>query len=99
MANLLENYGIYTFNDDVMKERVSVETYKEFHRALEQGEPLSKEIASIIAEAMKKLQEAPVKEVVVTNTVPKKENAIPKIKQLDMSSQIADAIKHISYCA
>ncbi len=53
MANLLENYGIYTFNDDVMKERVSAATYKEFHRALEQGEPLSKEIASIIAEAMK----------------------------------------------
>ncbi len=51
--NLLENYGLHTFNDNVMKERVSVETYEEFHRALEQGEPLSKEIASTIAEAMK----------------------------------------------
>ncbi len=50
-------------------------------------------------EAMKKLQEAPVKEVVVTNTVPKKDNTISKIKQLDMSSHIADAIKHISYSA
>ena len=51
--NLLENYGIHTFNDNVMKERIPVVTYKEFHKALEQGEPLSKEIASIIAEAMK----------------------------------------------
>ncbi len=53
MVNLLENYGIYTFNDNVMKERVSDATYKEFHRALDQGESLSKEVASIIAEAMK----------------------------------------------
>lgn len=51
--NLLENYGIHTFNDNVMKERIPEVTYKEFHKALEQGEPLSKEIASIIAEAMK----------------------------------------------
>ena len=53
MVNLLENYGIYTFNDDVMKKRVSTQTYEEFHRSLQQGEPLSKEVASIIAEAMK----------------------------------------------
>lgn len=53
IENLLENYGQHTFNDDVMKERIPDAAYNEFHRALDQGEPLSKEIASVIAEAMK----------------------------------------------
>ncbi len=47
-------------------------------------------------DAMDKLQKAPVKEVVVTNSVPAKENAIEKIKQVDLSKQIADAIIKIS---
>ena len=49
-------------------------------------------------DAMDKLQKAPVKEVVVTNSVPKKENAIAKIKQVDLSKQIAEAITKISTC-
>ena len=53
MNNLLKEYGSYTFNDEVMKSRVSKETYKAFHEALEKGEALSKEIADEVANAMK----------------------------------------------
>ena len=53
MENLLKNYGCYTFNDEVMKERISNETYNAFHEALDKGEPLNKEIATEIANAMK----------------------------------------------
>ncbi|MBQ9246441.1 ribose-phosphate pyrophosphokinase [bacterium] len=47
-------------------------------------------------ESMKKLQEAPIKEVIVTNSVPKKQGAIPKIKQVDISEQIVNSIIDIS---
>ncbi len=53
MENLLKDYGCYTFNDEVMKERISNETYNAFHEALDKGEPLNKEIATEIANAMK----------------------------------------------
>ena len=49
---LLLNYGCYTFNDDVMKERLSKETYAEFKSSLETGATLSKECAAVIADAM-----------------------------------------------
>lgn len=52
--NLLKEYGIHTFNDDVMKKRVPNSTYNAFKKALKNGEPLSKEIATVIAKAMKK---------------------------------------------
>ena len=51
--NLLKQYGSYTFNDDVMKKRLKKSTYDEFHRALDNKEPLSKDIAQEIAECMK----------------------------------------------
>ena len=51
--HLLEQYGSHTFNDEVMKERLPHSTYRAFHEALEKGEPLTKEIATIIANAMK----------------------------------------------
>ena len=47
-------------------------------------------------EAMKRLNDAPVKEVIVTNSVPKKPDSIDKIKQVDLSVQIAEAMKNIS---
>ena len=50
---ILEKYGSYTFNDLEMKNRVSEKTYKLFHESLEKGEPLSKDLATEIAEAMK----------------------------------------------
>ena len=53
MNNLLEQYGCYTFNDEVMKERLPRSTYIAFHESMEKGEPLSKEIAADIANAMK----------------------------------------------
>jgi len=53
MNDLLNQYGCYTFNDEVMRERLPKSTYKAFHEALEKGEPLSKEIAAAIANAMK----------------------------------------------
>ena len=36
-----------------MKERIPKSTYKAFHEALDKGEPLSKEVATVIANAMK----------------------------------------------
>ena len=53
MENLLENYGCYTFNDEEMKKRVTKEVYQTFHKSLDKGEPLAKEIATEIANAMK----------------------------------------------
>jgi glutamine synthetase len=50
---LTELYGSYTFNDDVMKERLPKETYKAFHDALDNGETMAKDVATIIAEEMK----------------------------------------------
>ena len=47
-------------------------------------------------EAMTKLNEAPVKEVIVTNSVPPKSNEIAKIKHIDISEQISGAMKEIS---
>ena len=47
-------------------------------------------------EAMKRLNDAPVKEVIVTNSVPKKPDSIDKIKQVDLSVQIAEAMRNIS---
>lgn len=53
MNKLLENYGCLTFSDDVMRERIPKSTYKAFHEALDKGEPLAKETATVIANAMK----------------------------------------------
>ena len=47
-------------------------------------------------DAMKKLSDAPIKEVVVTNSVPMKADSIDKIKQVDLSLAIAGAMKEIS---
>jgi len=53
MSNLLEQYGCYTFSDDVMRELIPKSTYRAFHEALKSGEHLSKETATEIANAMK----------------------------------------------
>ncbi len=50
---LLDNYGIYTFNDEALKKEVTPEVYSTFHEALKKGEQLPKEIAKDIANAMK----------------------------------------------
>ena len=47
-------------------------------------------------DAMKKLSDAPIKEVVVTNSVPIKTASTDKIKQVDLSLAIVGAMKEIS---
>ncbi|MBR2892169.1 MAG: glutamine synthetase III [Bacilli bacterium] len=51
--NIIENYGCYIFNDEVMKERLPKNIYEEFHKSLNNNEPLSKKCSDIIADAMK----------------------------------------------
>ena len=46
-SKILSQYGCYTFNDDVMRERLPKSTYKAFHESLKKGETLSKECASM----------------------------------------------------
>ena len=46
-------YGTLTFNDRVMRDKLSHEVYKRFKKTLEEGEPISKEIAECIAHALK----------------------------------------------
>ena len=53
MNKLLEDYGSLAFSDDVMKERIPKSIYKAFHESLDNGEELSKECATVIANAMK----------------------------------------------
>lgn len=50
---LIEEYGFYLFNDEVMKSRIPEETYNAFHKALLNKESMSKDIATVIAKAMK----------------------------------------------
>lgn len=51
-SKILSQYGCYTFNDDVMKERIPEKEYKLFKEALETGEALSPASATVIAKAM-----------------------------------------------
>lgn len=53
LNKLIEDYGCLAFTDDVMKERIPKSTYKAFHESLDKGEELSKECATVIANAMK----------------------------------------------
>ena len=46
--------------------------------------------------AMQRLNDAPIKEIIVTNSLPTKPNAIDKIKEVDLSVQIAEAMRSIS---
>lgn len=50
---MTDEYGSLAFTDDTMKAMIPKSTYKAFHEAIEKGEPLSKETATVIANAMK----------------------------------------------
>ena len=52
-TNLVEIFGTKVFSDKVMKERLSAETYENLHLTIEEGKPLTIEIANEIASAMK----------------------------------------------
>lgn len=53
MNKLVEDYGCLAFTDDVMQERIPKSTYRAFHEALDKGESLPKETATVVANAMK----------------------------------------------
>ena len=50
-----EIFGCMVFNDRVMKSRLPHETYKQFRRALQQGQPLTRDIANVMADFNKEL--------------------------------------------
>lgn len=46
-------YGSNVFNDAVMKERLPKETYKAIRKTIDEGEPLTLDVANVVANAMK----------------------------------------------
>ena len=50
---ILDYYGCQLFSDDVMRDRLPNSTYRTYKECIETGEPLSKETATVIANAMK----------------------------------------------
>ena len=50
---ILNNYGCQLFDDEVMRSRLPNSTYRAYKESIEKGEPLSKETATVIANAMK----------------------------------------------
>ncbi len=52
-SNLMEIFGTRVFNDKVMKERLSAETYEALRLTSLEGKPLTIEIANDVASAMK----------------------------------------------
>ncbi len=54
MNNVPEIFGSMVFNDTVMKERLPKEIYKAVRETIEEGAPLTREVANVIANAMKK---------------------------------------------
>ena len=51
--NILDMYGCHLFSEDVMKERLPEDAYLAYRKAIDNGETLSKEIATVIANEMK----------------------------------------------
>ena len=52
-TDIKEIFGTKVFNDKVMKERLSPETYNALRKTIEMGTPLTIEIANEIASQMK----------------------------------------------
>lgn len=50
---LFDDYGIHIFSDEVMRDRIPNYTYNAFKEMIANGEPLSREVANVIANAMK----------------------------------------------
>ena len=53
MERLTDIFGIDVFNETVMKERLPEETFLLWKRAMEDGQPLERDVADVIAGAMK----------------------------------------------
>ncbi len=53
LNELTDLYGVKKFDDLTMRDRIPKSTYKAFHQAIETGEELSRECATVIANSMK----------------------------------------------
>ena len=53
MPNVPELFGSLVFNDKVMKERLPKNIYKALKKTINEGEPLTLEVADVVANAMK----------------------------------------------
>ena len=53
MSKVTEFFGSKVFNDETMKERLPKDAYKALRNTIEDGRPLDRELANVIAHAMK----------------------------------------------
>ncbi len=53
MSKVTEIFGSMVFNDETMKERLPKDAYKALKNTVEEGRPLDRELANVIAHAMK----------------------------------------------
>ena len=53
MTDIMKTFGSRVFNDNVMRERLSEQTYKELNKTIRNGEYLNNDIAEEVANAMK----------------------------------------------
>ena len=53
MSRIPELYASMCFNEQVMSERLPEDVYKSLKKTMEQGKSLNKEIADVVANAMK----------------------------------------------
>ncbi|WP_294238963.1 glutamine synthetase III family protein [Pseudobutyrivibrio sp.] len=53
MSKVTEIFGSKVFNDETMKERLPKDAYKALKNTVEEGRPLDRELANVIAHAMK----------------------------------------------
>ncbi len=53
MSKVTEIFGSMVFNDETMKERLPKDAYKALRNTVEEGKPLERELANVIAHAMK----------------------------------------------
>ena len=51
--NIPEIFGTMVFNDSVMRQKLPKETYKTLKKTIDEGAPLTRETASVVANAMK----------------------------------------------
>jgi glutamine synthetase len=52
-SKVSDYFGINVFNDDAMRQYLSVENYKKLHQAIEHGQKIDNELADAVAGAMK----------------------------------------------
>nr|WP_122012689.1 glutamine synthetase III [Maliibacterium massiliense] len=53
MSSVTERFGCMVFNDAVMRQRLPKETYRSLKRTIEEGRRLQRDVANVVASAMK----------------------------------------------